>query len=211
MFFKLLLFLLALLNLQIGSSIPLSPADREPSTTLIGTSDVIIAPRQRHNVSISEPFIYPLPTMSSLALRSADNTGRPVDRRDTLHALTSLRVTLQKMVTTTYDRNDPIPLRTSRSNRYVHAEIGRNPSPPSDGPQDGKARAMEKVMTFDEGVQVIGGMYEMMKEHGFQERWVEVVEKAKLDSDGEKGGIGWVAVGFIHVTLRLATAPAPAS
>ncbi|KAL8850211.1 MAG: hypothetical protein Q9221_004810 [Calogaya cf. arnoldii] len=168
MFFKLLLFLLALLNLQICTSLPLSPADRKPNAIILGTSDVIIAPRQEHNVLISEPFFYPMPTMSSLALRFSDNSGRPVDRGYTLHALTSLRVTLQKMVATTNDRNDPIPLRISRSNRYVHAEIGGNPSPPSDGPRDGKARAMERVLTFEEGVQVIGAMYEMMKQHGFR-------------------------------------------
>lgn len=60
------------------------------------------------------------------------------------------------------------------------------------------------MLTLEEGVQVIGGMYEIMKEHGFRARWAEVVEKA--DPDGEGGG---VVVGFVRVTQVLVGAPGP--
>lgn len=107
-------------------------------------------------------------------------------------------------MTTTEGRNEPIPFRTSRSNRYVHADIGRYDSDPSDGPRDGKSQAEEKVLTLEEGVQVVGGMYEMMKEHGFRARWTEVVEKADPDGAGEG-----VVVGFVRVTQVLVGAPSP--
>lgn len=49
-------------------------------------------------------------------------------------------------------------------------------------------------------MQVIGGMYAMMKERGFRARWAEVVEK------GDKDG-GGVVVGFVRVTDRRVGAP----
>lgn len=103
-------------------------------------------------------------------------------------------------MTTTGDRNDPIPLRLSRSNRYVHAELGRYGSDPSEGPRDGKSGAKGRVLTLEEGVQVVGGMYAMMKERGFRARWAELVEK------GDKDG-GGVVVGFVRVTDRRVGAP----
>ena len=103
-------------------------------------------------------------------------------------------------MTTTGDRNDPIPLRLSRSNRYVHAELGRYGSDPSEGPRDGKSEARGRVLTLEEGVQVVGAMYAMMKERGFRARWAEVVEEG--DNDG-----GGVVVGFVRVTDRRVGAP----
>ncbi|KAL8994406.1 MAG: hypothetical protein Q9169_005614 [Polycauliona sp. 2 TL-2023] len=219
MFCHISLLLLALLKPRISTSSPVLSVAQAPTSTVAGAPNPVLTPRQTSNesranlptLSSNPPILYPFPSNPALTLRFSGEPGSPLYRDDARRAIFSLRGALLHWMTARTDsRDDPIHLRTIRSTRSVQAEIGRFPSiaEVADGPRDGKSRVGERLMTFEEGVQVMGAMYAMMTEYGFVGRRGEVVQLADGDVEGAgNGGGNGSVIGFVNVTKRQVAIP----